>query len=726
MQTLNITIDRDGIALIAIDIPERSMNVLTPQLTMDLAAAIEHVADTSTIRGAIITSGKVGSFVAGADINGMLEIFNRGIDAVAASKLGDAISKVLRRMETCGKPLAAAINGVALGGGMELTLACHYRVLADTPKAIVGFPEVGLGLLPGAGGTQRLPRMIGIEKALGPLLSGQPLRPAEALKLGVVHALAEPDKVIEVARAWLLGSPSPLQPWDVKGFRVPGGVGPMAGHASRSFTAGTTLLAQQTQRNNPAPLAILSAIYEGTQVPIDLGLRIERKYFGQLLSGPVARNLMRTMFINKQRADKLANRPAGVPKLHVRKLGVLGAGMMGAGVAYTAAGVGIDVVLLDATLEQAERGKQYSRNALDKAISRGKSSAEKADALLARIRPTIDYAELADCEFVIEAVFENREVKADVTRKAAATMPHDAVFGSNTSTLPITGLAEAFPRPQDFVGVHFFSPVERMPLLEIIVGAKTSQATLARAMDLAEQLRKTPIVVNDGRGFFTSRTFGTFIKEGLAMLQEGVQPALIENAARQAGMPVGPLAVVDEVSLDITLKVYDQWVEDGAQPLDEPALTIELTRKMVVGLGRKGKAAGAGFYEYPKGGKKYLWPGLAQLCPPARQQPDVEELKRRFLTIQALEAARCVEEGVIAEPGDADLGSILGIGYPAWTGGVLSYIETVGLRRFVDEAKRMTEHYGLRYQPSAWLIQRALEGRLFHAAFAPETVASAG
>ncbi|MEO8059438.1 MAG: 3-hydroxyacyl-CoA dehydrogenase family protein [Burkholderiales bacterium] len=500
-----------------------------------------------------------------------------------------------------------------------------------------------------------------------------------------------------------------------KGYRIPGGAGPAAGHVGRSFTAGTTLLAKQTQRNNPGPLAILSAVYEGTQVPFELGVRIEAKYFGQLLSGDVARNLMRTMFVNKMRADKLANRPIGVPKTLVRKLGVLGAGMMGSGIAYAGAAAGMDVTLLDTTLARAEAGKAYSGAVLDKAVARGQSTREAADVLLARIHPTAAYGDLAGCQFVIEAVFESREVKAEVTRLAAAAMDEDAVFGSNTSTLPISGLAGAFARPANFIGTHFFSPVERMPLLELIVGEATSRATLARTLDLAEQLRKTPIVVHDSRGFFTSRTFGSFVKEGLAMLQEGVLPPLIENAARQAGMPVGPLAATDEVSLDITLKVYDQWLADGVQPAHEPALSIDLTRRMVTELGRSGKLAGAGFYEYPKEGKKRLWPGLAKLCPPALTQPDVEELKLRFLTIQAIEAARCVEEGVITDPGDADVGSILGIGYPAWTGGVLSYIDTQGLERFVSTAQRMSEAYGRRYEPSPWLVQRALESRRFHA-----------
>lgn len=714
MQTLKFTVDADGIALIVIDLAERVVNVLTPQLIADLAAAVERVADTSAIKAAVLTSGKSDTFVAGADIKAMLESFDRGIDAVEAAALAEPFGRVLRRMETCGKPFAAAINGLALGGGLELTLACHYRVLVDHPKAVVGLPEVGLGLLPAGGGTQRLPRLIGIEKSLGLLLTGRQLRPAEALKLGIVHVLAKPEDVVEVARAWLLASPNSVQPWDAKGYRVPGGVGPMASHAGHTFTAGTALLAAQTQRNLPAPLAILSSVYEGTLVPIDTGLRIERNYFGQLLAGSVARNLMRTMFINKGRADKLAQRPAGVPKSKVNRLGVLGAGMMGAGIAYQAASVGISVVLIDATQAQADKGKQYAVRILDKNISRGKSTREKADALLALIHPTTDYNGLAECDLVVEAVFEDRAVKAEVTRKAGEALPRHAVFASNTSTLPITSLAKAFVRPTDFIGMHFFSPVERMPLIEIIKGQETSPEALAKALDLTEQLRKTPIVVNDSRGFFTSRVFGTYIKEGMAMVQEGIKPALIENAARQAGLPIGPLAVLDEVSLDITLRVYEQWVGDGAPPAWEPELSINLVRKMVGELGRKGRAAGGGFYDYPKDGKKFLWPELARHFPEAVAQPDVETLSRRLLMVQALEATRCLEEGVISDPGDADVGSILGIGYPAWTGGVLSYIETLGLQSFVDEAHRFADQYGGRFRPSDWLMTRAVEDNKFH------------
>lgn len=721
MKNLKLSVDSDGIALITIDMPGRSMNVLTPEFETDLAAAVDQVVQDPAIQGAILTSGKPGGFVAGADIHGMLDVFDGGITAKDATRVGDPFRAILRRIETCGKPFVAAMNGLALGGGLELALACHYRVLTDHPKAVVGLPEVTLGLLPGAGGTQRLPRMIGVDKALDLLLTGRQIPPDQALKLGLVQAVVVPDAVVATARGWLLGAPSAVQPWDVKGFRLPGGAGPLAGHAVRTVTVGTTLLARQTQRNYPAPLALLSAVYEGAQLPIDRGLGIERKYFGQLLASAVARNLMRTMFINKGLADKLTNRPVGVPKSRVTKLGVLGAGMMGAGIAYAASRAGISVVLIDATLEQAERGKQYAQRALDKEVSRGKSTQERAKILLDRIHPTVDYGNLADCEFIIEAVFENRAVKAEVTRRAAQFMPVTAVFASNTSTLPISELAETFSRPADFIGAHFFSPVERMALLEIIVGAKTSQATLARCLDLTEQLRKTPIVVNDSRGFFTSRVFGTFIKEGVAMLQEGVQAALIENAARQAGMAVGPLEVLDEVSLDITLRVYDQWVADGVVPPHEPALSVGAIQTMVLQLGRKGRAGGGGFYEYPAAGKKYLWPGLAKLFTPAAQQPDVESLKQRFLTIQALEAARCVEEGVVVHPADADLGSILGIGYPSWTGGVLSYIETIGLEAFVNQAGEFADRVGERFRPTDWMIRRAREGRRFHA---PMTAAS--
>jgi len=712
MQTLKIQVDPEGIALVVIDLPGRPMNVVTPEFQSELAAAIDRIAGDASIRGAVLTSGKAGSFIAGADLKEILQQFDRGVTAAEGAKLSQQLSGLLRRLETCGKPVACAMNGLALGGGFEVALACHYRVLAA--DASVGLPEVGLGLLPGAGGTQRVPRLIGIEKAGPILLAGQPVKAADALKLGLVHAVAAPNEVVATARRWLLETPRAVQPWDEKGFRVPGGAGPSAAHAARSFTAGTAVTAQNTQRNYPAALAILSCLYEGTQLTIDAGLRIESKYFGQLMADPVARNMVRTLFINKGAADKLARRPDGVDKSKVRKLGVLGAGMMGAGIAHVSAAAGIEVVLLDTSIEQAQKGKRHSETLLQKSLQRGKLSQEQVDAQLARIQPSADFADLADCELVIEAVFESRAVKAEATRKAAAVMAKGAIFASNTSTLPISGLAEAFPRPQDFIGLHFFSPVDKMPLVEVIMGRETAPATLARALDYVAQLRKTPIVVNDSPGFYTSRVFASYVQEGVLMLEEGIQPALIENAARAAGMPIGPLAVGDEVTLELQLKAIEQNIADGQMQSPQLPRVVAVLRKLVLEQQRIGRRSGAGYYDYPAEGPKTLWPGLASLFPASVQQPAVQELRQRLLCIQALEAARCFETGVLTHPADADLGSILGVGFPAWTGGTLSFIDTIGLPAFVAECDRLAGLYGPRFQPSDGLRARAASGQLFH------------
>jgi len=701
--TLAFDVGADGIVIVTIDVPERPMNVLTPELQADLTVAIERIASSLDVKGAIITSGKRNGFVAGADLKELVTAYDRGVTGAQGAQWSQALSRVYRRLETCGKPVAAALNGLALGGGLELALACHYRVLADDPKAVVGFPEVTVGLLPGAGGTQRLPRLIGVEKSLPLLAQGTSVKPAEAKELGIVHELAPADGVVEAARRWLGSGPGAVQPWDRKGFRVPGGAGILSPGANRAFTAGAALTAKATQHNYPAPIAILSCVFEGTQVPIDTGLSIESKYFGRLLAGPVARNMMRTLFVNKGLADKLARRPADVPKSQVSKVGILGAGMMGAGIAHVSAQAGIDVVLLDTTLELAEKGKRHVAERVCK----------DAEPTLARIRPTADYADLAGCDLVIEAVFENRVIKADVTRRAEDVIPKTATFASNTSTLPITGLAQASLRPKQFIGIHFFSPVEKMPLVEIIVGRRTAPEAIARALDFVAQLRKTPIVVNDSRGFYTSRVFGVFTQEGMAMLAEGVAPALIENAARMAGMPVGPLAVSDEVTIDLQWKVMQQADQDlGAKYRPPPARDV--VRIMVEELKRPGRRFGGGFYEYPEGAPKHLWPGLSQRFPLRDTQPDVEEVKKRFLYIQALETARCVEEGVITHSADADLGSILGWGFPPWTGGTLSFIDTVGIGPFVDECRRLARLYGPRFRPSRWLTERAKAAESFH------------
>jgi len=714
MTTLKVDLDQDGIALLTIDVPGRPMNVITPELMAELDAAIRKIASNEQIKGAVITSGKPGAFMAGADLKDLVTAYDRGITPVQASEVSRDLSGLYRRLETCGKPIAAAINGLALGGGLELCLACHYRVLSEDTKAVVGLPEVKVGLLPGAGGTQRLPRLIGIPAALPLLLEGRTLKPSEALKAGVVHAVAPAAQLVDAARNWILGSPNAAPSWDQKSFRIPGGAGPLAPHANETFVAGTALTYGNTSGNYPAPLAILSSVYEGTQVSFDTGLRIESKYFGKLLAHPVARNLARTLFINKGAADKLSARPTNTAKSQVSRLGVLGAGLMGAGVAQVSAQAGIEVVLLDVSQEQAEKAKAGIAAALARDVGKGITTQDKVDAVLNRIQPTSTYADLAGCELVVEAVFEHREIKAQVTRQAEAEMPATAVFGSNTSTLPISGLAGASVRPAQFIGIHFFSPVPRMPLVEIIVGKETSEETIARALDFVGQLRKTPVVVRDFPGFFTSRVFSTFVQEGLKMLQDGVTPALIENAARQAGFPVGPLAVSDEVTLSLQQSILKQHDEDQVPERYRITVGRSVIDHMVDDLKRPGRRSGGGFYDYQENGPKRLWAGLAREFPQAARQPDVSELKTRFLTIMALESARCLEDGVITDPADGDIASILGIGYPSWTGGTLSYIDTIGIRPFVAECQRLTAVCGPRFQPSAWLLERAGKDQGFH------------
>jgi len=710
--TIKYAVDNDGIALLTIDLPGKPMNVLTPELMQDLETLVRRVAADTAVKGAVITSAKQ-AFIAGADIKEMVTAYDRGLSQQEASVFSYELNRRLRALETCGKPFAAAMNGLALGGGLEVCLACHYRVLVDDPRAVVGFPEVNIGLLPGAGGTQRTPRLVGIEPALNMILQCQNLEPQKALQLGLVHELAPASEVVARARRWVLESGDPVQPWDRKDFKVPGGAGAMTPKNAQTFMVGTSLLAGKTQHNYPAPIAAMSAIYEGCITPIDTGLDIESQYFGQLLAGPVARNMMRTLFLSKGAADKLSRRPAGIEKSQVKKLGILGAGMMGAGIAYVSARAGMQVVLLDSDLEKAQHGKAYSTELLDKAIARKTSTPEKKQALLNLITPTADYADFKGCDLVIEAVFENVDIKADVTRKTEAVIPASAIFASNTSTLPITGLAKASRQPKQFIGIHFFSPVDKMPLVEVIVGKKTSDEAIARSLDYIQQIRKTPIVVNDSRGFFTSRVFGTFTSEGIRMLAEGINPALIENAAKMAGMPVGPLAVTDEVTLELAWKVGKATAEAlGREYPSDPAQ--EVIAAMVERLNRKGKRYGAGFYDYPADAKKHLWAGLAEHFPLSEKQPGIEAVKERLLHIQALESARCFEEQVLTHPADADVGSIFGIGFPAWTGGTLSYIDTIGIDKFIADCKRLAKAHGERFKASHWLRKRARHKQSFY------------
>lgn len=712
MNTIDFKLGADGVAILTIDVKNKPMNVITPEFLADLGECVSKLCNDATVKGAVITSGK-DSFMAGADLKGLVENFQQRTDVREVYEYCRGYQDVLRQLETCGKPVAAAINGTALGGGLELCLACHYRVAAINPKSVLGLPEVQVGLLPGAGGTQRLPRLIGVEPALKLMTEGKHVPHSQAVEMGFVDKLVEAGSEVDEAKAWVLGEPEATQPWDRKGFKVPGGAGLMHPKAVQTFMFGSSLLQKMTNHNYPAPIAILSAVYEGTVLPIDKALDVETKYFVSLLMDPVSRNMSRTLFINKGAADKLVRRPKEPAKRPVTRLGVLGAGMMGAGVAFVSARAGMQVVLLDTSEKKAEHGKDYSRDLLKKRIERGRMDEAKAREILERIHTTTDYAELKGCELVIEAVFEDRGIKADVTGKAEAVIADDAIFASNTSTLPITGLAEASTRPEQFIGIHFFSPVDKMPLVEVIVGEKTNDTAIAQALDYIQQIRKTPIVVNDSRGFYTSRVFSTFSREGIAMLAEGINPALIENAARHAGMPVGPLAVTDEVSLELSYHVMQQTKEDlGNAYL--PTAADEVIENFVTQLKRKGKRFGKGFYDYPEGEKKRLWPGLNDHYPQSEEQPDAEEIRTRLLYVQALDTVRCLDEGVVTHPADADVGSIFGWGFPPYTGGTLSYIETVGLPAFVAEADRLADTYGERFAVPDSLREMAKKGETFY------------
>lgn len=708
MKHITLKVAPSGIATITMDHAGEAMNLVSPEWIAEMFEAVEQIAADPAVRGAIVTSAKL-SFMAGAD----LKILGKPFARAEALAFSAAPSELFRRIETCGKPFVAAINGLALGGGFELALACHGRIIVDDPRALVGLPEVGVGLLPGAGGTQRLPRIAGVAKALDMLLSGAPMQPAAALDAGLVNEIVPAGEHLKASEAWLLARTDATRVWDVKGYAPAESKGMLNPAMVSLFSAKPAEIAAKGFHNDPAPAAILSAVFEGIQLPFDKALALETKYFAKLLSGDVARNTIRTMFLNKGQADKLAARPEGVTKASFSTVGVLGAGMMGAGIAYAAAQSGSTVVLIDRTQEDAERGKAYSAKLLERDIARGKRTREHADALLARIVPTTDYAGLKDASIVVEAVYEDTAIKADVTRWTEAVTSQAAVFASNTSTLPITGLAEASIRPDRFIGMHFFSPVERMPLVEIIVGKRTSRETIAHALDFVGHLRKTPIVVRDSRGFYTSRVFLSFVHEGMAMLGEGIAPALSENAARFAGMPVGPLAVTDEVSLDLPLKIIRQTEAELGDAYTRPS-GYDVITKMTVDFGRSGRKAGGGFYDYPVASEKRLWPELAREFPIRGDQPSAENIGLRLLCRQAMEAARCIEDGVLANAADGDLGSILGVGFPAYTGGTLSYIDTMGIATFVDHCERFAQTHGERFRPSEWLKARAAENRPFH------------
>ncbi len=710
--------DRQGIAVLSWNDIGAPVNALAQTAVSAFAAAMEALLDDESVRGIVLTSGKA-DFVVGANLK---EIQTMPQDATTLLSFVMSLHSVLRRMEQAGKPVVAALNGTALGGGMEVALACHYRIAADNPQARFGFPEVNLGLLPGGGGTQRLARMLGIQAAMPWLLQATQVGTQEAQAAGLIDEVVATQDLIARAKQWLLENPAAcVQPWDQKGFRLPGG-DVQSAKIAQVFMGAEAMLRKKTMGNYPAPQRILQALYEGCQLPLDQALQVEARYFTELLLSDQSTAMIRTFFVALQDANKLKNRPQEAEKKRFRKIGVLGAGMMGAGIAYSSAMSGMQVVLLDTSQTAAEKGKDYSAGLLNKRVARKKMTAEKATAVLAAIHPTTDFNDLSGCELVIEAVFEERNIKADVTAKAEAVLDADAVFASNTSTLPITGLAQASQRPQQFIGLHFFSPVDKMPLVEVILGEQTSDHTLAWALDYVQQLKKTPVTVNDSRGFYTSRVFRTYVLEGMALLQEGVEPALIENAGRMAGMPVGPLALSDEVSLELMDRIASQTRRDlGDAYISHPADSVVQT--MVHTLSRIGKKSGQGFYDYPdaetlannKDAKKLLWPGLEAHYPAAQQQPDVDSVKQRLLYAQAVEALHCYAEGVITNAYEMDIGSVLGWGFAAHTGGVISFIETIeGAAAFVQQADRLAERCGGRFRLPEKVRAMIAEGRSFY------------
>ncbi|WP_070156157.1 3-hydroxyacyl-CoA dehydrogenase NAD-binding domain-containing protein [Sphingobium phenoxybenzoativorans] len=709
MTTIQFETDADGIATLTIDVPGQSMNVIGPEFIADLSAAIDRIAGEEAIKGAVIRSGKDSGFMGGMDLKALPAMLAPGPDgkmdmATVFDKVF-VLNALFRRLETCGKPVACAIEGTCVGGGFELALACHYRVVGDSAKTQLGLPEIMIGLFPGGGGSQRLPRITGVQTALIYMLQGKLFRPAEAAMLKVVDAVVPQGTTTDAAKAWLKANPdASIQPWDKKDFKFPGGAGGFNPAFIQTFIGAVPMTMKQTQRTMNAPIALLSAVYEGALLPFDRAIRIESKYFAKVVVDPQARNMIRTLFVNKQAAERGARRPKGEAKAPTIKLAMLGAGMMGAGIATVSAQAGIDVVLLDRDMASAEKGKAHAESVLSKRLGKGMTP-EKLATTLARITPTADFADLAGADFVIEAVFEDRAIKADATHKTEAVLGADTIFGSNTSTLPITGLAQAWSKPENFIGVHFFSPVEKMPLVEIIVGEKTGPQAIAKALDYVAQIKKTPIVVHDSRGFYTSRCFGTYVQEGAELIAEGVTPALIENAGKQLGMPVGPLAVSDEVSIELGYKVMKAAKADLGDAYKHQA-SDDVMAKMVE-LGRMGRKNGKGYYDYPDDGKKLLWPGLADQFPPAAAQPSVEDVRERLLYRQLIECARCFEEGVLETPEDGDVGAVFGWGFAPSTGGPFSHMDTVGIAHVVKVLDRLAQAHGDRFAPTQQLRDMA-------------------
>ena len=693
MQTLRYELE-NGIATLTFDEPGSPVNTMCAQWQKDLAEVTARVVrDSAAIKGIILASAK-STFFAGADLKGVMR--QTPADAVRNFTDVESIKKHFRTIETLGKPVVSCLNGTALGGGWELALVGHHRVAVDDRKIQFGLPEVTLGLLPGASGVTKMTRHLGLLAAQPYLVEGKTFSPREAKAMGLVHELvADASQLRAKALAWIAANPTAAHSWEAKDYRIPGGT-PASPKIAAALAVAPAMLKKQTRGLYPAPEAILACMVEGAMVDIETALRIESRYLVRLMTSVNAKAMINTFFFNLNAIRSGQSRPGNAPRYKPAKVGLLGAGMMGAGIAYAQASKGIATILKDVTQEKAEAGKAYSVRITQPRVDRGTLAAQDQAALLDRIHATDNVQDLAGCDLIIEAVFENRELKATVTRDAEPMLAPGGFFASNTSTLPISGLAAASASPKQFIGIHFFSPVDKMKLVEIIRGKETGDETVARAFDYVQALGKIPIVVNDSRGFFTSRVFGTFVMEGAAMLAEGIPAAAIENAGIQAGMPVGPLAVVDETSLSLSVHVLEQTRADfAAEGKPYPPTPVEmLVERMVKQHRRAGRAAGGGFYDYPAGGRKMLWPQLKTLFERPDVRWDIDELKDRLLFRQAVETARCLDENVLTSIADANVGSIFGIGFPAWTGGAMQFIYGMGMDAFVARADRLAQAHG--------------------------------
>ncbi len=705
MKTIGYQKDAAGVVTLTFDAPGAPVNTMSAEWQADFEAAVARLREEKdALAGVIIASAK-STFFAGAELKELVKATPQ--DGPKVFEGVERLKQSLRALEKLGKPVVAAINGAALGGGWEIALSAHCRIVLDDPRIQLGCPEVTLGLLPGGGGVVKMTRLLGLQGAFPYLVEGRLLRPRDAAELKLIQGLAaNRDELLRMAREWIRANPAPIQPWDDDKYRMPGGA-PSSPQVSQMLAVAPAMLVEKTRGLYPAPEAIMSAMVEGLYVDFDTAMRIESRYFAKIATGAVAKNMISAFFFNLNAIKSGASRPKDVPRWKAAKLGILGAGMMGGGIAWASASRGIACVLKDVSQEKADTGKAYSEKLLAK-----RKRPDGAE-ILGRIQPTARAEDLRGCDLIIEAVFEKRELKAQVTKEAEPMLAPGGIFASNTSTLPITGLAQASAKPENFIGLHFFSPVDRMKLVEIIKGAQTSPETLARAYDYVLQIDKTPIVVNDSRGFYTSRTFGTFVQEGCAMLAEGIPAAVIENAARFAGMPVGPLAVIDETSMSLSVHVMEQTVADlkaEGKPLPPPHPGQDVIVRMVKEFKRPGRAGGGGFYEYPNEGKKFLWPALGKIFGKAKVVYDFEELKERILYRQAIETARCLEEGVLTTAHDGNIGSIFGIGFPAWTGGALQYVNYVGAAKFLQRADALAKKCGERFAPPKLLRELAAKG----------------